>query len=233
MLWLDKVLFVRYDNEAIMKTVILSDTHLSSKFYPKKFEYLKSIIEDADKVIIAGDFWDGFLLSFDDFVHSKWQDLFPLLLEKQAVYLYGNHDRPEWCDERVSLFSVEQGMNTVFDLHGRDYYVTHGHLVFESFEDKWPVFNKKLFLRLGSIIDVTHKFLWGKRFLKDGSGINGPMSRWVMENLSDTQTLICGHSHYPESNIASRFLNSGFIGLGYASHVLIDSEVPRIVRERY
>lgn len=216
-----------------MKTVILSDTHLSKKFYSKKFDYLKHIIDDSDKVIIAGDFWDGFLTSFDQFINSKWQELFPLLLEKQAVYLYGNHDRPEWCDERVSLFSVEHGMDTTFSSDGQPYHVTHGHTVFESFEDKYPILNCKVSLRLGSKIDLVHKYLWGNSFLKEGSSINQPMMNWVKQNLLGEEILVTGHSHYPEVSLPDRFVNSGFIGLGYGNYAVVDDGGPQIVKERY
>jgi predicted phosphodiesterase len=216
-----------------MKTVILSDTHLSSKVYRRKFNYLKSIIEDADRVVIAGDFWDGFLTSFDKFVNSKWQALFPLLLERQAVYLYGNHDRPEWCDERVSLFSVEHGMDTTITTATQSYHITHGHTVFTSMEDKYPFLNRKVPLRIGSNIDLIHKYVWGKSFLKEGSKINRPMSEWASNNLPDDRILITGHSHYPEMDLDSRFVNSGFIGLGYGSYAIVDASGPQIIKERY
>ncbi len=216
-----------------MKTVIFSDTHLSPKFCHKKFDYLKSVVDDADKVVIAGDFWDGFVTSFDDFISSKWQWLFPALLEKEAVYLYGNHDRPEWCDERVSLFSVENGMDTAIKANSQSYHIAHGHTVFTSFEDKYPILNRKAPLRLGSKIDAAHKSLFGKRFLKEGSAINQPMSSWVHKNLLEDQILVAGHSHYPEVNLVNRFVNSGFIGFGFGNYAVIDGGGPRVVKERY
>src|SRR5690606_17718607 len=94
-----------------MQTIIFSDTHLSSRVYRKKLRYLQAVIETADRVVILGDFWDGFLTDFDRFLRSGWRVLFPMLLERQAIYLYGNHDRSQWSDERVSLFSVEQGLS--------------------------------------------------------------------------------------------------------------------------
>lgn len=216
-----------------MKTLIISDTHLSGRVYSKKYQYLKDLIESADKVIIAGDFWDGFLVSFDKFVNSKWQSLFPLLLEKQAIYLYGNHDRPEWCDERVSLFSVENGMETSLKIGDTSYHITHGHTVFTSYEDKYPIFNRSIPLRIGSTIDVVHKIVFGKRFLKHGSKINAPMAEWAASNLPDSHVLITGHSHYPEIDLAKRFINSGFIGLGYGNYILIDEAGPQVIKERY
>ena len=68
-----------------MKTLIFSDTHLKTKFEQKKFNFLSNIIDDADAIIIAGDFWDGYYCSFDEFVNSEWSALFPLLKEKKAI----------------------------------------------------------------------------------------------------------------------------------------------------
>jgi hypothetical protein len=34
-------------------------------------------------------------------------NLFDLLLEKNTIYIYGNHDPKDLCDERCSLFAVE------------------------------------------------------------------------------------------------------------------------------
>ncbi len=42
-----------------MRILVISDTHLTHKFDQRKFEYLLSIISQADKVIINGDFWDS------------------------------------------------------------------------------------------------------------------------------------------------------------------------------
>ncbi len=216
-----------------MKTIIISDTHLSNRVYRKKYYYLKSVIEQADRVIIAGDFWDGFLTNFDKFLQSKWQLLFPLLLERQTMYLYGNHDRAEWSDERVSLFSVEQAMNTTIECNGQQYFIAHGHTIFTSFEDKYPIVNRSIPLRIGSSLDIIHKLVWGKRFLNNDSDINTPMANWVAKNLPANQILICGHSHYPEINRAKRFINTGFNGLGYGNYVIIDESGPRIIKDRY
>lgn len=216
-----------------MTTVIISDTHLSNRVYRKKYYYLKSVIEQADRVVIAGDFWDGFLTNFDKFLNSKWRLLFPLLLERQAIYLYGNHDRAEWCDERVNLFSVDQGISTTIDIHNQRYLIAHGHTIFTSFEDKYPIVNRSIPLRIGSSLDIIHKLVWGKRFLNGDSNINNPMADWVDKNLPHPQILICGHSHYPEINTEKRFINTGFNGLGYGNYAIIDESGPRIVKDRY
>lgn len=216
-----------------MKTIVFSDTHLSSRRYRKKFDYLCSIIEPADRVIIMGDFWDGFLTSFDKFVNSRWSALFPLLLEREAIYLYGNHDRPQWSDSRVSLFSVAQASSHKLSAGNLTLYLTHGHTVFTSLEDQFPVLNHSLPLRLGANIDVLHKLVWGKRFLQQDRNSNDVARRWAAEHLPENEILVCGHRHYPEIDIANRMINTGFIGVGYGNYLRIDGDTIELVRERY
>ena len=214
-----------------MKTLIFADTHLSSRVYRKKFNYLKSIIEPADRVIIAGDFWDGFLTTLDKFVDSGWNQLFPLLLERQAIYVYGNHDRSEWSNELVNRFSVQQSLDTDLTINNQKYHLTHGHTIFTSLEDKIPAFNHSLPLRVGANIDVLHKLVWGRRFLSKDSSINNPMRHWP--NVQSDTILICGHSHYPEIDTKHNFINPGFIGMGYGNYIIIDQQGTRLIKERY
>lgn len=217
-----------------MKTIVFADTHLSSRCYSKKFNYLKSIIEPADRVVIAGDFWDGFLTSFDKFVQSPWSRLFPLLLERQTIYLYGNHDRVEWSNDQVKLFSVQQAMTTDLTIGHQTYHICHGHTVFTSLEDKYPIFNHSIPLRLGANADVLHKLVWGKRFLsKKNSKINQPMREWTTHNSPRAAFLICGHSHFPEINRHQGYANTGFIGMGYGNYLILDTNGVQLVKDRY
>ena len=72
-----------------MKTLVLSDTHLTDRFDERKFNFLRAIILPSDQVIINGDFWDSWFTDFDGFVSSKWSGLFLLLLKKNTIYLNG------------------------------------------------------------------------------------------------------------------------------------------------
>ena len=110
-----------------MKTLVISDTHLDTTFDEKKYAFLRSIIERADRVILNGDFWEGITISFDDFIKSEWKSLFPLLKQKQTIYLYGNHDRKEYNDERVQLFSAAQGDSHILKEENTTYHIQHGH----------------------------------------------------------------------------------------------------------
>lgn len=215
-----------------MQTLIFSDTHLSSRVYSKKLDYLISIIEPADRVIIAGDFWDGFLTDFDGFLKSGWSVLFPLLKQRQAVYLYGNHDRNQWCDQRVNLFSTKQGLDYQMQIGSEIAYISHGHAIFTSLEDKYPAFNHSIPLRLGSSIDVVHKLVWGPRFMSGNKTINQPVRDWADQNANG-RIIITGHSHYPEMDLHHHFINTGFIGCGYGNYVKVEDQRIELVKERY
>jgi len=84
-----------------MSTVVFSDSHITSKFDRAKFLYLQSIVEPADRVIIIGDFWDGYMTDFTDLLNSKWSKLFALLKSKETFYVCGNHDAAALNDPRT------------------------------------------------------------------------------------------------------------------------------------
>src|SRR3990167_5228492 len=87
-----------------MKVLVFSDSHLDHNFEPKKLSYLKKLVRSVDQVIINGDFWEGYSITFDQFLSSKWNELFPLLKAKKAVYIFGNHDKKVLADKRMRLF---------------------------------------------------------------------------------------------------------------------------------
>ncbi len=216
-----------------MKTLIFADTHLSNRVHRKKLNYLKSIIEPADRVIIAGDFWDGFLTTLDKFTASGWNELFPLLLERQAIYVFGNHDRVEWSNDKVKLFSVQQAMAVDVIIGQRQFHITHGHTVFTSLEDKIPALNHSVPLRIGANMDVLHKLVWGRRFLSKDSTINAPMRDFTASSLPSPVFLICGHSHYPEIDHQHRIANTGFIGMGFGNYLIIEDDQLELIKEKY
>jgi predicted phosphodiesterase len=221
-----------------MKTVIFSDTHLSGRVQRKKFHYLMNVIESADRVIIAGDLWDGFLTDFDGFLRSGWRRLFQPLLDRKAVYLYGNHDRIEWSDDRVKFFSVEQHMEVGLQVGSHKFLVTHGDTIHTSLEMKFPVIlhpslQKTAPLRVAASVDILHKIVFGKRFLNKENNMNAPMIQWAREKVEPPTILVCGHSHYPEFLLEDRYINLGFNFAGFGSYLLIENDTLELVREKY
>ncbi|MEK7070295.1 MAG: metallophosphoesterase family protein [Patescibacteria group bacterium] len=202
-----------------MKYLIFSDSHLAKNFDPKKFSVLKKAIESSDRVIINGDFWEGFTTSFDELTKSKWAEtLFPLLKKKQAIYLYGNHDKKIYSDKRTSLFSVEQrdeyvlksGKNTFFIQHGDKYVIL-------------PDVQNWLCFILENTEDVLVK-LFRKPFIKLAFGwMNTKIKIKVSSKLKKNEFLIVGHTHCAEIDLENHFINSGFIKHGLAQYLTIEN----------
>src|SRR3989338_3116815 len=88
-----------------MKTLVFSDTYFGAHFVEKKYHFLENLINQSDQVIINGDFWDSFFITFSQFNDSPYRNLFPLLKKKKTIYITGNHDTPDLLDNRVELFS--------------------------------------------------------------------------------------------------------------------------------
>ncbi|MBI4226199.1 metallophosphoesterase family protein, partial [Candidatus Roizmanbacteria bacterium] len=126
-----------------MKILIFSDSHLTENFEEKKFNFLKKIIQQSDSVIINGDFWDGYRTTFDRFISSDWNKLFPLLKSKKTVYIHGNHDRETYIDQNASLFSDLQTHTYRLQLNGKVFIIEHGHRFYPLFDEILPrILNK-------------------------------------------------------------------------------------------
>ena len=217
-----------------MTTLVFSDTHLTNKFDSKKFTYLKRLIESYDRVVINGDFWNRAQTTFDKFVNSKWKSLFPLLKEKKAIYIYGNHDLKRWCDERVNLFSVDQKEVHKMKMGKYILYIEHGHEITPNFFDRnlWipPL---KLADDLNHLI-VSLSLKYAKeRYLSLGMKENEKMKTWGKNNLKESEILVVGNSHIPEYDLAGRYINTGYIMNNHSSYLVIDGSKAKIVVEKY
>ena len=219
-----------------MKTLIFSDTHLTDTFDQAKYDFLRRIISQADKVIINGDFWDGFRCSFDDFLASDWQQLFPLLLEKQTVYLYGNHDGEEYCDERVSQFSVQQGLEYQIKLRDKVVHIEHGDRLDPLFgshhhSQLWdPILKMYDFF---DRINITY-FRNLLRLLFFPKWLIYLIIKKHVSDFPENTILVVGHTHWPYFNLHRRFINLDAVAYGFGGYVTID-DGERLVwhRERY
>lgn len=204
------------------KILIFSDTHLTTKFNPKKFELLRGIINSCDQVIINGDFYDGFVIDFKRFVASPWKQLFPLLKQKNAIYLPGNHDR-SLPDHSYELFCSKVVEKFDFEQSGVTFHVFHGDGVDRTFDVRHPnipLWLKKIF----SNPDETICKIFGRRFLRVYSGENRILKQWKLKNLRRNEWLICGHTHLAESDESARYANSGlFLSEKLASYLIVEN----------
>lgn len=216
-----------------MKILVFSDTHLTDVFDERKFNFLKKIIQDADQVIINGDFWDGFLTSFEKFVSSPWKGLFPLLKEKNTVYVYGNHDRATLADKRVNLFSVSQAQEYTFASKNTVYLFEHGHESFAFCDGKivLPHFVLRTVTRCSTYAEFIFTKLWGRSTRFFGHRLNRRLKRKAQSRNGHTS--VFGHTHYAEHDKENNFLNTGYIQHGLAQYLLIDGDRVLAKEEKY
>ncbi len=217
-----------------MKTLIFSDTHLSRVFDPLQFNYLKRIISAADLVIINGDFWDRSQGTFDQFMNSRWQPLFPLLKSRLAIYVFGNHDKRKWTDTRVNEFSVLQCQSIRIQNEVNQLLVMHGQSVSPQFDRyilKDPL--RAICGWIGNRLEATGLDLFGKRSLTIGAVVNKSLRNYARQSLRENEILICGHSHLAEYNFDAKFINSGINKDGVGQYIMVDEHNINFVEEFY
>lgn len=216
-----------------MKILVFSDTHLTHRFDEKKFRFLKKIISSVDKVIIAGDFWDGYQTSFDKFVTSQWKNLFPLLKKKKTVYCFGNHDKKEFADHRFKSFSTTQTYQYRQKIGKKTYVFEHGNRLFVSVD---MIINNKLIISI--LTFLAHRMLAPLFYKLNSNPLkiidkNGTIKiqKAIKSEIKKNEYYVCGHMH--EKIVNSFYANSGFIDYGIGQYLIIENSIPRLMEERY
>lgn len=221
-----------------MKYLIFSDTHLTHRFYPDKFQKLVEIISDCDKVIINGDFWDSYFTSAQMFVNSQWKELFPLLKQKDAVYIWGNHDDPEYSHigDLVDTLSVSTGSKFLFKSGGRQFYLEHGHRVVPEMGRRMAfIKDSKTLLRAWNLPFNTAEYISLKLFNTPNplKAINKEFFEERRRLLDEDTYYMVGHTHFQQYDESAKFINSGYIRWGLAQYCIVDDGEVRLFSERY
>lgn len=219
-----------------MKILIFSDTHLTDRFDEKKYIFLKKIISSADRVIINGDFWDGYLTTFDKFINSEWKKLFSSLLKKKTVYIYGNHDEEKLSDKRVRLFSVTQKKIYRMRINHKIFTVEHGDRILPTFDQTMEKIFDKISFIVMPIIRIVYKLLlvlFGYLFIDlYFSRYNRILKKKLGKKVNNV-IRIFGHTHYPEIDRTFNFANTGANMFGYGQYLLIENGKLKLKLERY
>ena len=214
--------------------LVFSDTHLYLPFDQKKFNFLKKIINESDQVIINGDFFDGYMISFEDFVNSQWKKLFPLLKSKKAIYIYGNHDKRSFSDKRADQFSDIQIERYKLKTKNKVYIFEHGQKTRITPDITWKM-NKKIFNAAIYLAHIVRQFmvsLFGKIFITlRFAHRNAKSKRRIAEMYKpqDNEIYIIGHNHFGEVDEKNHFAASGMILYGFAQYLMIDSSTAKII----
>jgi predicted phosphodiesterase len=215
------------------RVLVFSDTHLLSQFEPGKFAFLQQAIKQVDRVIINGDFWDLVDEDFTDFLGSAWQQLFPLLKSKQAIYLYGNHDPKRACDERAKLFSEQQAEQLWLKTGSKELLIRHGCYLAPSGDIAHPrLLANRPMMAFGNWLNTVGLNNFPNSYLQWFKRRNRQMKAYTSE-LENHQWLVTGHSHLQEKNAASRFINTGLIRFGFGQYLLVEEGKLELVNERY
>jgi len=219
-----------------MKLLVLSDTHLTLPFEEKKYQLLKRIIFDADQVVINGDFWEGYLHSFDDFIRSDWKKLFPLLKKKQTIYILGNHDRLIFADKKkFSLFSDKQLTKYVWTSRDKTFVFEHGnrHLPLEESLPDVTVPLFRLTVAFWNMIEHLCIIGTGNRYQRMLQKYNDKIKKKIRKEYTLGEYFVCGHTHCQEVDLENRFINTGIIKYGLAQFMYIEDGIINTVEERY
>ncbi len=214
-----------------MKILIISDIHIT-KFELKKLKLLQEIIEKHDKVIINGDLWDSWHITAEEFINSKYKKLFPLLLEKETVYIFGNHDPESTITSRqISKFAVEYGNSYEFKLGETLYHLEHGHLYLNKYYN-YSLPNKFYEKLVG--LEIPLIYTLAEEFTRIGYKIypklqlnSKMMIKWnefVKHNKPKNKFYIIGHTHKAEVDKKNKFANSGAIYYGHASYLTLEED---------
>jgi len=219
------------------KILVISDTHLTKRFNASRFAILEKLILESDKVVINGDFWDSWLTDFDGFLNSQWNKLFPHLLDKNTIYIFGNHDPSHKNDKRTEYFSVFSGDSFVIKSGGLAFHFEHGHKILESqdyigmkiYSKSINYFEKhdlKLILQLLEGIKSCGFDLFGPKIACNSSFARNRNN--ILKNRLGNTWLICGDTHCPEVDNVNKFANSGCIIKNHFSYLIIEDGQVRL-----
>lgn len=220
-----------------MKTVIISDLHLSHRFDAGRAAYLVELLSEADQVILNGDFWDNHSTTFDQFLASDWKLLFPILKRRHTIYIYGNHDREQDSDERVSLFSDIQTNHWQLRDGSLRLHIEHGHHILAKHHDSpnWMVTLFRVSLYDVWFRQPLERFLVSRdqKFLHQWHmGDNQAELLTKAQSIPD-DLLITGHTHLPSSQPDKKFVNLGYINHGLSYYVIVENGQASYVKESY
>jgi len=214
-----------------MKRLIISDTHIGSKYYNKKelLELLKN--KEYDQLILNGDIIE--FLKIPTFTRKALEIVSAVDYDKEIIYVVGNHDLALSGLIGQDLYGVKFVEEYCFEEGGRKFRVEHG--------DKYEtgLVHRKNLMKIISLfqdliermfdIDLSSwltNFKLKKRKLK---------KLWdIIDVNDDVDVLIIGHMHIPEVVIwidheekIKTYVNSGD-WVQHATYVEINDGVLRL-----
>lgn len=218
-----------------LKTVVLSDIHLGTKFskVTEVTDFLASV--DCDRLIFNGDTIDGWQLRKNDYQYwgAEQARFFRVILKMmenhgtEVIFLRGNHD--DFLDKIIPMQMGQLNImkDIVIESGGKRYFVTHGD-VFDSITSnmRWLAKLGDVVYNLLLLINVAYNRIqsWlGKPYYSFSKEIKAKVKKAVsnasnfdmmltdMARTKGCDGVICGHIHRPEDRVIDgiHYLNSG------------------------
>jgi UDP-2,3-diacylglucosamine pyrophosphatase LpxH len=181
-----------------MKRIIISDTHIGSKFYKseKLLKFLQS--ESYDQIILAGDIID--FIKIPVFTERCMNILQSIDRTKDVVYVVGNHDESFVGLVGKEILDVKFVKRYEFEAGGRRFRVEHGDEY-----DRGALHNRifvKILSVIQSILEFTFNFdlttWWTEKQIRKHK-LRSVIH--VLRHHPDVDVFIMGHTHIPEAII--------------------------------
>lgn len=196
-----------------MKRVIISDTHIGTKFY--KSEQLLSFLEDleCDELILAGDIID--FIKIPVFTERCLQIIETMKKAKRIIYVVGNHDEGLMGVIGKKVMGVEFVKRYEFEEEGRTFRIEHGDAY-----DK-GVLHNRIFVKFLSVIQNMLEFTFNFDFTTWWTSIQIKKHKLrsiihILRHHPKIDVFIMGHTHIPEALIwvdedenIKTYINSG------------------------
>lgn len=215
-----------------MKRVIISDTHIGTKFY--KSEQLLSFLEseDFDELVLAGDIID--FIKIPVFTERCMKILSSIDCEnKSIVYVVGNHDESLVGLVGKKFFNIRFTRRYDFEEAGRKFRIEHGDQY-----DKGAIHNK-IFVKILSVLQNILEFSFSFDFTSWWTEIQIKKHKLrsiihILRHHPKIDVFIMGHTHIPEALIwvdedenIKTYINSGD-WVTHQTYVTVQNGVARL-----
>lgn len=182
-----------------MKRVIISDTHIGTKFYrsDKLLKFLQSV--EYDELVLAGDIID--FIKIPVFTERCMEILDSIDSEnKSIIYIVGNHDESLIGLVGKKFFNITFLRRYDFEECGRRFRIEHGDVY-----DKGALHNK-LFVLFLSVLQNLLEFTFNFDFTTWWTEIQIKKHKLrsiinILRHHPKIDVFIMGHTHIPEALI--------------------------------
>ena len=181
-----------------MKRVIISDTHIGTKFY-RSDDLLKFIKTcEYDELILAGDIVD--FIKIPVFTERCMEIIDAIDYDKKIIYVVGNHDESFVNLIDKQFFNIIFMKRYEFEEKGRKFRIEHGD------EYDKGVIHNRLFIKFLSVLQNVLEFTFNFDFTDWWTGIQIKKHKLrsvvhILRENDDVDVFIMGHTHNPEALI--------------------------------